>query len=161
LHNKKNSKIMPAWVYVLIVGIILASAAFIAGDFYNTPNMEIIGTIIIITIPIIIAVLAPTGQFKALLWGNRRDRKILKTGRSGKAKIISISESEKGVISANDQPLVKLEVEIYDGNKPPRLMTTEMIISRLVVPQFQPGKIINIKIDQKDSSRVVFDLNST
>lgn len=153
------AKRMPAWAWVLIIGFVFVASIPFIEEIFDFTISGTVETIIIISIPVLIAILAPTGVFSYLLWGKYRDKKILETGRPGKAKIISISESDKGTITANNQPLTKLELEIYDGNKPSYKIIKEMIIPRLDVPKFQSGEIIKVKIDQKDPKRIVFDLN--
>lgn len=85
---------------------------------------------------------------------------ILKEGRSAKAKIIKLNEDDESVTTINGQPFVSLTLEIYDGDKKPYQVKLKTIIPRLHVPQFQEGKYLKVKIDSKDSNKVVVDPQS-
>lgn len=64
-------------------------------------------------------------------------------------------------MTINDQPVVNLKLRIYDGNKPPYEVSFDTVISRLAVPQFQPGVRIPVKIDPLDPNKVVIDSERT
>lgn len=89
--------------------------------------------------------------------GSPEEKRILATGRSARAKIISLGESKEGIVTINEQPLVTLKLEVYDGNKPPYQVEIERIISRLEVPKLQPGAMLAIKIDPQNPQKVVID----
>lgn len=112
--------------------------------------------IAMILIPIGITLFAFKGLFKHFMGGGDRKR-ILAEGRAVKAKIISLGESGKGVITVNDQPFVSMKLEVYDGSKPPYQVEIKTIISRLDVPRFQPGVMLGVKIDPKNPQNVVID----
>ena len=92
---------------------------------------------------------------------SRDKERILKEGRSARAKIISLGESSEGIVTVNDQPLATLTLEVYDGNKPPYQAKLETIISRLDVPRFQPGAMLSIKIDSQDPQKIALDPSGT
>jgi hypothetical protein len=92
-------------------------------------------------------------------FGGGKDRKrILSEGRSAEGEIIAIGEnSGGGIMTINDQPVVNLRLRIHDGNKPPYEVSFDTVISRLAVPQFQPGVRIPVKIDPLDPNKVIID----
>jgi hypothetical protein len=95
--------------------------------------------------------------FSKYFLGNPDDKRILATGRSARAKLISLGESSEGIVTINDQPLATLTLEVYDGSKPPYQVKIETIIGRLDIPRFQPGVMLAIKIDLQDPQKVVLD----
>jgi hypothetical protein len=95
--------------------------------------------------------------FKAF-FGDPDTKRILETGKRAEAKILSLNESGAGYVTVNEQPYVKLELEIFPEEGGASYKTTlATIISRLAVPQFQPDNVIYVKIDPKDPKKVVFD----
>ena len=120
----------------------------------SSPN--IIAILIMVLVPIGITLFAFKGLFKHLAGGRDRNR-ILKTGRPAKAKIIELGESGRGIVTINDQPFVKLKLEVYDGNKAPYQVEIKTVIARLDVPKFQPGTELAIKIDPQDPNKIAFD----
>lgn len=89
--------------------------------------------------------------------GSSDRERILKEGKSAKAKIIKLDESGEAVVTVNDQPFVDLTLEIYDGDKKPYQAKIQTILSRLAIPQFQPGNMLRVKIDKKNPQNVVID----
>lgn len=98
--------------------------------------------------------------FKLFFGDPDRDR-ILRDGRSAVATIVNLGESGIGTMTVNDQPYVKMELEIYEEGKPKYNTTLSTVIPRLAVPQFQPGATIKVKIDPLDPMKVVFDTSPT
>jgi len=92
-------------------------------------------------------------------FGGGKDRKrILAEGRPAEGEIIALGEnSGGGYMTINDQPVVNLKLRILDGNKPPYEVSFDTVISRLAVPQFQPGVRIPVKIDPLDPNKVIID----
>lgn len=90
------------------------------------------------------------------------NKKIMRYGRPARAKIISIGEGgagkrDIGVMTINDQPVVRLNLEVYDGNKPPYQTSIKKIIPRLQVPQLQSGAFVAIKIDPNNPQEIEID----
>lgn len=82
-------------------------------------------------------------------------KRILKYGRPAMATVKSIGESSQGgVITVNDQPYLNLLLEVNDGTRAPYEVSLDTIIPRAVVPQFQPGAVIAVKVDPNDPRKV-------
>lgn len=94
--------------------------------------------------------------FKFFIAGSKR-KEILAKGRPAKAKIVNLGESGKGIVTVNNQPFVTMTLEVMDGDKPPYKVKLQTIVSRLALPQFQPGAMIPIKIDPNDPNNIVID----
>jgi hypothetical protein len=94
-------------------------------------------------------------------WGKgRRARKILESGRQARARILEVGEnSGGGTVTINDDPYLNLKLEIDDGVNRPYEVSLDTVISRSIVPQFQPGASFPIRIDNADRELVVYDAN--
>src|SRR4029077_7011651 len=70
--------------------------------------------------------------------------------------VVSIGETGLSVI---DNPVITVGVEVPPADRPPYRGTIKrLLISRLEVPQFQPGRVIPVRFDPRDPSRASFDL---
>ena len=49
-------------------------------------------------------------------------------------------------------------LEIYRGGHQPYQARTKIVISRVHIPQFQPGATVPVRIDPKDPTRVSLDI---
>jgi len=59
----------------------------------------------------------------------------------------------------NENPVIGMHVEVHpDGGTPYAATINRCAISRLAVPQYQPGKIIPVLFDPDDPSVVVVDV---
>ncbi|MGD8717345.1 MAG: hypothetical protein PVH29_00855 [Candidatus Zixiibacteriota bacterium] len=96
----------------------------------------------------------------SLFGGGPRARRILEHGRPARATVRSIGESSLGgTTTVNDQPYLGLTLEVDDGTRPPYVVQLDTIIPRAIVPQFQPGSVIPVKIDPRDPREVRIDWN--
>ena len=112
--------------------------------------------VLIVLLPLGIMYFSFKNVFKYFLTGSKR-KEILAKGRPAKAKIVNLGESGKGTVTVNNQPFVTMTLEVIDGDKPPYKVKLQTIVSRLALPQFQPGAIVPIKIDLNDSNNIVID----
>ena len=88
--------------------------------------------------------------------GMSEAKDLQRTGVAAQAEILSIGETG---LSVNDNPVITLAVEVRPADRPPYRGTIKrLLISRLEVPQFQPGRVIPVRFDPRDPSRVSFDL---
>lgn len=122
----------------------------------TTPGGWIIAVFVFIMVVPFIAV--PIYIFKKVLPKGIFGGKKFKGGRPAEAVILNIGEAKGGmVVTVNNQPFVSFELEIHDGSKKPYITTLSTIISRLAVPQFQPGTKVAVKIDPEDPMNVMLD----
>jgi len=87
--------------------------------------------------------------------GISQTRELQKTGQPAKAVILKISDTG---VTVNDDPVVWLDLEVHPDNGPEFKARTKCLISRLDVPQFQPGLTIPVRYDPADHSRVGIDV---
>jgi len=81
---------------------------------------------------------------------------ILAIGQPTTAKVIGLKDTGTTI---NQDPVVDFVLEVYprDGGDPYEAQT-KALVSRLEVPQVQPGRILPVKYDPKDRTRVALDL---
>ena len=84
------------------------------------------------------------------------DRDLETTGIQAEAEILAISSTG---IDVNDDPVVSLKVRVRPKDGEPYEATIKrLLISRLDVPQFQPGAVIRVRFDAKNPTRVTADI---
>ena len=85
------------------------------------------------------------------LSGMSQVRELRKTGQPAKATVLRIWDSG---ITINDDPVAWLELEVHPTKGAAFRAKTKCLISRLDVPQFQPGSSIPVLYDPADHTRV-------
>lgn len=71
------------------------------------------------------------------------------------AKIVRLIDTGTTI---NDDPVVDFVLEIHPRDGEAYEAQSKGLISRLDVPQVQPGKILPMKIDPKNRARVALDM---
>ena len=100
--------------------------------------------------------------FMSFIGGGRATKKILRTGRAASAVVLNIGEnSGGGVVTVNNQPYLNLQLEIHDDKKTPYRVSIDTIIPRSLVPQFQPGAVIPIKISLEDPQKIAINWHAS
>ena len=79
---------------------------------------------------------------------------ILATGKPATATIVGISDTG---VTINQNPVVAFDLEVQPDNAAPFRAHTKALVSRLDVPQIQPGRKVPVKFDPKQPSRVAID----
>src|SRR6202040_4181936 len=80
--------------------------------------------------------------------GMSEARDLQRVGVSAQAEILSIGETG---LTVNDNPVITLDVEVRPADRPPyRATIKRLLVSRLEVPQFQPGRVIPVRFDPRD-----------
>lgn len=94
-------------------------------------------------------------------WGKgKRAKSILVNGRQARATLLEIGEnSGGGTVTINDDPYLNLRLEIDDGVNKPYEVSLDAVISRFVVPQFQPGVAFPVRVDTSNPENIVYDSN--
>lgn len=138
--------------------ILIAYEEDISYYFFNSYDTSIPSYIIMVFFVVMVSaiVISSTGGMFKYFGNNRQRKRLLVQGREAEALVLSLDEASDGTITTiNDQPLVTLELEIRDGNKPPYKVKLEKVISRLDIPKLQPGKITKVKVDPNDPNKVI------
>lgn len=96
--------------------------------------------------------------FGGVFWGVFRPMfmqgKLLKTGVSARALIKQVSDTG---VTVNNNPQIKLLLEVSPPMGAPYLVETKMIISRLQPGLYQPGMELAVKIDPNDKDKIAVD----
>jgi hypothetical protein len=78
------------------------------------------------------------------------------TGVAAPAEILRIWDTG---ITVNKDPVIGMDVLVRPADRPPYEAKIEKsLISRLDVPQFQPGQVIQVRFDPKEPGRVAIDV---
>ncbi|MCI0715336.1 MAG: hypothetical protein L0Y77_03320 [Chlorobi bacterium] len=80
--------------------------------------------------------------------------RLNKVGVSATAKIIELHDTG---VTLNNDPQVKLLLEVYPPMGQTYMVQTKQYISRLQIPSFQPGNILPVKIDPNNKDLIAFD----
>jgi len=120
-------------------------------------TVNVIIWVILIGFVIVMSILPFKGAFGSF-FGTKESKRIQAFGREATATVQAIGEnSEGGIVTINDQPLLNLQLEVHDGNVPPYPVSLDTVIPRAAVPQFQPGAVIPIKIDPENPDKIIID----
>jgi len=94
------------------------------------------------------------GILYSFMYPEYEQDQLRKTGLPAKGTIISIDDTGNRY---NDQPQVKIHLQVQPEGKPKYETDVTMIISPVYLPQFQPGQTVDVKYDAKDPSKVALD----
>jgi hypothetical protein len=78
--------------------------------------------------------------------------RIVKTGIRGTATILSLKETGTRI---NNQPLVKMKLEVTLPGSAPYTTDAKAVISYFHVSQFQPGAVVAVMADRQDKNKVI------
>ena len=82
---------------------------------------------------------------------NLANQSILANGQAATAKIVQLSDTGESI---NDNPVINLQLEVYPSGQPSFRAEARQTISRLQIPQVQPGNMVYVRYDP-DSLQVV------
>jgi hypothetical protein len=84
--------------------------------------------------------------------GVRQSRELQKTGLPAEGRVVGIWDTG---ITVNNDPVVRLLVDVFPPDQPSyRTTIPKSLISRVHVPQFQPGSRVPLRVDRIDPMRV-------
>jgi hypothetical protein len=90
-------------------------------------------------------VLASTGlQVGASIVRGLANRAVLAEGKSATAEIVQVRDTGESI---NDNPVVDVLLEVRPPDRSPFQAEAQLIVSRLQIPQFQPGAFVQVKYD--------------
>ena len=79
------------------------------------------------------------------------DKQLLATGETAQATVLQISDTGMRI---NDNPRVSLLLEVRPANRPAYQVEVKQVISMLQASQYQPGQLLEVKIDPNDQKKV-------
>jgi hypothetical protein len=88
--------------------------------------------------------------------GYKDAKDLQNVGVPAQAEILSIGDTG---MTINEDPVIRLQVEVRPADRPAYQATIKrLLVSRIEVSQYQPGRVIGVRYDPKDPSRVSIDL---
>ena len=124
-------------------------------DFFSSGTLTIVIIVAVILI-ILVSFLPMIIIFRKVFGGIKKTNQLLATGEAAQAKILRMWDTGA---TLNDNPQVGLLLEVYAPNRLPYQVETKHFVSRLRIPQVQPGAFVNVKIDRQDAAQIALDLN--
>jgi hypothetical protein len=82
------------------------------------------------------------------------NHEILEDGQPASAKILRISDTGTTI---NNNPVVRLLLEVTPASQPAFQAETERLIPRLQIPQIQPGMSVQVKFDPASHEVALLD----
>jgi len=78
------------------------------------------------------------------------------TGVAAEATVLRIWDTG---ITVNQDPVIGMEVEVRPADgKSWKATIPKSLISRLDIPHFQPGRVVDVRYDPHDTARVALDM---
>jgi hypothetical protein len=87
--------------------------------------------------------------------GVSQAKQLHSTGQAAQAQILKVWDTG---ITVNDDPVVGFLLEVAPEGKSAYQAETKIRISRVQIPQFQPGAVVPVRIDPADPARVSLDI---
>lgn len=84
-----------------------------------------------------------------------QSNKLLATGAPAQALVMQLADTG---VRVNDNPQVKLVLEVHPMGQPPYQVETTAFVSMLKLAQIQPGQTVNVRYDPTDPSKVALAL---
>lgn len=84
-----------------------------------------------------------------------QSNKLLSTGAPAQALVMQLADTG---VRVNDNPQVKLVLEVHPIGQPPYQVETTAFVSMLKLAQIQPGQTVNVRYDPADPSKVALAL---
>ncbi len=142
-------------MWVPFIGIFVGMMSLPEGS-YDWVELPIIARVSIIATGSLMAV-SMISLFGSPLMSWFSNSSLRKNGRQGEATILDLQETGTTV---NNSYLVHFEVEVHPMGGPPFTASTEQLVNRLDIPQFQPGTRVPVRYDSK-TKQVALDLSAT
>jgi len=73
-----------------------------------------------------------------------RNRRVLRSGRSGEGRVVSVAQTGTYI---NNNPVVRITLEVTPSDGRPFQAETEKLINQIQIPQYQPGAVLPVRYD--------------
>lgn len=101
--------------------------------------------IIVLTIVSIVVVMIVVRRFTG------PNKQLLATGETAQATVVQMWDTG---VTINDNPRVGLLLEVRPTNRPAYQVKTAQVVSRLQTSMYQPGQMLEVKIDPADQKKI-------
>jgi hypothetical protein len=99
----------------------------------------------------------PVAVLGWMLWGIVRGARTRERARAagtrGRIRVLSASELLGGVVTVNQQPLLRLELELEVPGRPTERFSRRMLVPRLAVPAVMSGESFDVLVDPANPRR--------
>ena len=112
-----------------------------------------LATRIVLLIPIAVGFGIPAFYLRKA----RTEARARAAGIRARVKVIDASESFGGVSTVNNQPLLRVDLELEVPGKAPRRLRKHLVVPRLAVPDVAAGATFDALIDPEHPDRFVID----
>ncbi len=85
------------------------------------------------------------------LSGEGEAKRIRRVGQAAEALVLEIRDTG---ITVGDDPVVGFRLQVRPASGPPYEVDTRGLVSRLHIPQIQPGAVLPVAIDPADPTKV-------
>jgi hypothetical protein len=109
-----------------------------------------------LTVALTATVLAGGCALSDKLSGTSEARAIQKIGVPARATVLDVWDTG---VTVNDDPVIGLKVRVEgEGQAPYEAVIEKSRVSRVHIPQFQPGSRVPVKVDPGNPARVALDV---
>jgi hypothetical protein len=84
---------------------------------------------------------------------SRHDPELARVGRAAVGVVRELDEIG-GAMTVNDNPVLKVVLEVHDGDRPPYEVELETLIPRYAVPAVQPGRNVPLLVHPANPRRI-------
>ena len=138
-----------AGLYALIIVINVGVAALLGAATDETNPLMYIGFAI------------PVAFFGWLIWGllrrGRTRERARAAGLKGRLRVLKASELLGGVVTVNQQPYLRLDLELEVPGRPTERFGRRMLVPRLAVPAVMSGETFEVMVDPEHPRRFEID----
>jgi hypothetical protein len=106
---------------------------------------------IVITVIVLGSVLA---FLVPLLRRSAENSRLLQTGEPAQARILGLQDTG---VKINDNPQLRLVVEVHPMSRPPFQAEVIAVVSFLAIPRIQPGCMVQVKFDPMNPAKVALE----
>lgn len=89
--------------------------------------------------------------FGGLMKQSQERQRLLTTGMPAGGRVLQLMDT--GML-VNNNPQVRIIVEVQMPGRPPYQADTTMVLSMLAVPRVQPGCMVNLRVDPMNPANV-------
>ncbi len=136
-----------------VLGMLVGSIAVIMGAVVAGAPAFVVALLAVVTLGFFIGIpVFIFFVFRSFLGPEVARRNLLANGEPAEATVISLAET--GFTVNRIYPMVDLELEVRRTGQQPYRVKSRFMVSRLDVPQIQPGSVIGVTVNRDDPSEV-------
>ena len=123
-------------------------------DFFDASTLTIVIAAAVVFV-ILVTIVPMLLIFRRVFGSLKQNQTLLATGEPAQAKILKMWDTGA---TLNDNPQVGLLLEVHRLDHTPYQVETKCFVSRLKIPQIQPGATVAVKVNPQDAAQVAVQL---